>query len=602
MKDALYETITPADSTNVPPGQPGRKLFSSAGWIRWYLLGAIVYAAGAIAAAVWILLGPRLNNVEVVLRVFNVQVKQLYSSLALSCLLTPAAIIIRRLAYDIALLQPLAIASAMPMRLSHLDAAMDPGLWAAIQLRPYSGLATFSQIFLLICGATLVPVGTLMLTTGQFNPPAERTAVVGMPILTQTPFVNVNDTTGLPTVMDIFDADRLAQDLFVQPVVNTVVGVITQQMGKLSLVNQTLGPIPSANFTYEDGVIYHGVVTYTWRGGCAFTNETKVNIEGEPFGESGQTFNATIDFPDDSLPPRQITFPQFVMYNTTVPGADGLEKNNFVSYFVVGGVGNYTVNWNSLPRGTTRTDRAWISSFKCTPSFEWNIASCTYKNGSMTSCMPTPGKNVTLLDEASLNLLPAYFTRLPGIITELDLGLGNRPLISVPTLADLHYDPIYVRACQPQDFDKVYGLFAQSIAAITSAGYIGSAEVPTSLLPTSRVYIARIYIIAIVLFILIMAPAIAIIDMLVMTRRGWPLHKATFLTIANAVRGPWWDKLMWGYCALSPEELQATPELAKTYVMFGADETCPQHVGLARDVTPIEKERLYFGIDKEKLT
>lgn len=602
MKEALYETITPADSTNAPRGQPGRKLFSSAGWIRWYLLAAIIYAAGAVAVSVWILLGPRISSAEVVLRVFNVPVKQLYSGLALSCLLTPAAIIIRRIAYDLALLQPLAIASAMPMRLSHLDAAVDPGLWAAIKLMPYSGFAAFSQIFLLISGATLVPVGTLMLTTGQFSAPGERTAVVGMPIMTQnSPFANFNDTTGLPTVVNVIDGDRLDKELFLQPVVNTVVGVITQQMGRLSHVNQTLGPVASANFTYEEGVVYHGVVTYTWRSGCAYTNEIGVTFEGEPYGDNGYYVNATIDFPDDSVPPQQKTFPDLVVYNTTVPGAEGLDKNNFVSYFVVGGVDNYTVNWDSLPKGTKHNDRAWIAAFKCTPSFEWNVESCTFKNGSMTSCMPTPGKNVTLLDETSLDLLPAYFTRLPGIITELDLRLGGRPLISVATLSDLNLDPLYYRAHELRDFDNVYGLFAQSIATITSAGYIGSAVVPTSGLPTSRVYIARIYIIAIVLFILILAPTVAIIDMVVMIRRGRPLHKATFLSIANAVRGPWWDKLMWGYCALSPEELQSTPELAKTYVMFGADETCPQHIGLAVDVRPIEKESLYFGVGKEKL-
>lgn len=601
MKETLYETITPADVMNVPRGQPGRKFFKSAGPIRWYVMAAIVYAAGAVAAAIWILLGPKLDRGEVVLRVFNVPVKQLYSGIALSCLLTPAAIIIRRIGYDLALLQPLAIASAKPMRLSHLDAVMDPGLWAATRLMSYSGFAAFSQIFLLISGATLVPVGTLMLTTGDFNAPAERTAVVGMPIVTQNdPFALVNDTTGLPTVVNVMDEEKLAQDLFLQPVVNTIVGVMTQQMGKLSPVSHTLGPIPSANFTYEDGVIYHGVFTYTWQSSCQYTNETVVSIEGDPYGDKAYFFNATVDFPDDSIPPQQMAFPGLVMYNTTVPEAKGLDANTFVSYFVVGGVDNYTVNWDSLPSGAKHTDRAWISSFKCTPSFDWHVGSCIYRNGSMTSCVPTPGKNVTLLDEASLNLLPAYFSRMPGIITELDLRLGGRPLISVSTLSDLNYDPMYYRAREPQDFDNTYGLYAHSIATITSGGYIGSAVVATSNLPTSRVYIARIYIIAIVLFILILAPLIAIIDIMMMIRRGRPLHKTTFLTIANAVRGPWWDRLMWGHCALSPEELQSAPELSNIYVMFGADETCPQHVGLAPDVRPIEKEGLYFGVGKKE--
>lgn len=601
MKEALYETITPTEPTNVPPGQPGRKLFSFVDPIRWYLLAAIVYAAGAVAAAVWILLGPRHSWGEVVLRVYNVPVKQLYSGIALSCVLTPAAIVLRHIAYDLGLLQPLAVASAKPMRLSHLDAAMNPGLWAASRLASYSGFAAFSQIFLLICGAGLVPVGTLMVTTGEFSAPADRTAVVGMPVLSRSQIVNVNETTGLPTVVNVFDEDRLAQDLFVQPIVNTVVGVITQQMGKLTDVNQTLGPIPSANFTYEEGVVYHGVVTYTWQSRCEYTNETLVTIDGSPFGEDDYYVNATIDFPDDPRPPQQITFPDLVMYNTTAPGTEFLDGNAFVSYYVVGGVDNYTVNWDNLPSGTMRDGRAWSASFKCSPTFEWSVSSCTFKNGSMTSCTPTPGKNVTVLDEESLNVFPAYFTRLPGIITELDLRLGGRPLLSIPTLSDLNYDQNLYRARGPQEFGDIYGLFAQSIAAVTSSGYLGNAVVPTSGLPSRRVYLARIYIIAIVLFILIFAPAIAIINILWMAHKGRPLHRATFLTISNAVRGPWWDRLLWGHCAMSPEELQGVPELANTFVMFGVDEASPQHVGLAPDVRPIEKENLYFGIPKEKL-
>lgn len=598
MKEPLYETITPAELTNGPPGQPGRKLFSFADPIRWYLMALIIYAAGAIGTAVWVCLGPRVNMGEVVLQVSNVPVKQLYSGIALSCLLTPAAIVLRQIAHDLALLQPLAVASAKPMRLSHLDTAINPGLWAAISLVHYSAFAGLSQIFLLVAGATLVPIGTLMITTGDFNAPAERTAVVGMPILQSPSFVLIDEGTGLPTVVNVFNETRLDQDLFLQPVVNTVVGVLTQQLGKLPQFNQTLGPIPSSNLTYEEGVVYHGVVTYSWESGCAYTNETEITIEGSPYGEEGYWANATVDFPDETVPPQQMTFPGWVMFNTTVPGLDPLD---FVSYFVVGGVDNYTVNWDNLPPGTQHDDKSWIASIKCSPSFTWNVSSCTYKNGSMTACMPTPGKNVTALDETGLNLLPAYFSRLPGIITELDRRLGGSPILAIPTLRDQSLDLKYYRARGPEVFDRVYGLFAQSIATITSAGYLGTAVVPTSGLPISRVYIARIYIIAIVLFILIFAPAIALFDIWIMSRRGRPLHRATFLTIANAVRGPWWDRLLWGHCALAPNELQAIPEISKTYVMFGVDESNPQHVGLAPDVRPIEKETLYFGVSKEKL-
>ena len=86
---------------------------------------------------------------------------------------------------------------------------------------------------------------------------------------------------------------------------------------------------------------------------------------------------------------------------------------------------------------------------------------------------------------------------------------------------------------------------------------------------------------SITLFFLILTPALAILDISRKILGHQPLRRATFLTAANAVRGPWWDSLLWGSCAFSATDLQASRGIADMYVMFGADEHQPEHVGLA---------------------
>ena len=137
------------------------------------------------------------------------------------------------------------------------------------------------------------------------------------------------------------------------------------------------------------------------------------------------------------------------------------------------------------------------------------------------------------------------------------------------------------------DFDKLSGLFAQSITAVASAGYLGNVQVPTSGEPSKPVYLARTYILAITLFLLVLPPALAILDILRKMLRHPSLRIATFLTAANAVRGPWWDSLLWGTCTFSAMELQASRDIADTYLMFGADEHRPEHVGLAPSVKAV---------------
>jgi len=123
----------------------------------WFILAISVYALGSAAFAVCVFLGPMLDPGRRVLRIGNLKVDQFYFSLALSTLLAPAAVIIRRITHDMALLHPFAVPSASPMRVADFDIMMDPGVKAAAKLKRYSVSSASVQGFLRVAGAYLMP-------------------------------------------------------------------------------------------------------------------------------------------------------------------------------------------------------------------------------------------------------------------------------------------------------------------------------------------------------------------------------------------------------------------------------------------------------------
>jgi hypothetical protein len=136
----------------------------------------------------------------------------------------------------------------------------------------------------------------------------------------------------------------------------------------------------------------------------------------------------------------------------------------------------------------------------------------------------------------------------------------------------------------------MYGAVAQSLASATTAGYYGTAEVPRTGSTSRSVYVVRTYILGLVLAILLAVRVLTTLNLLMYLRNHLPLRRITFLTVANAVRGPWWDMQLLGGCSLSPDELRT--EYGNTRVMYGVDERAPGHIGLAPDGSlPIHDER-----------
>ncbi|KAH8765167.1 hypothetical protein BGZ57DRAFT_857299 [Hyaloscypha finlandica] len=282
------EPVTDAEEKNGnQAGLPGSSLYRLEGSIKWYLLAVIAYAMSSISLAIYMSRCPVEAPAIRVLPTGDLKVDPFYASLALSCLVTPAAIFIRSFSNDLALLHPFAVASKKQVRLSDLDTLMDLGLFPLICLFKYTTTSALAQILLTIVGATLVPIGTLLVYTGTYAASFSDIAVVGMPI-------NNPDAWSLTVALGVGDQATTIQtaDTFLIANTEAFTGLTIRQAGLVAPKSPRLGPQPTTNLTYVEGAWYEGIVTYSWTSGCNYTEAITLAI-----GKSGNhgvgTFNIT---------------------------------------------------------------------------------------------------------------------------------------------------------------------------------------------------------------------------------------------------------------------------------------------------------------------
>ncbi|GKT50044.1 uncharacterized protein ColSpa_10225 [Colletotrichum spaethianum] len=265
--------------------------------------------------------------------------------------------------------------------------------------------------------------------------------------------------------------------------------------------------------------------------------------------------------------------------NTTINGI----PVGGTTYFISAGTSS-SLEVSTLTNDTSLTKTAdghWISRSKCTPEFSWEVAGCVFNGTIMTECYSEPNTNTTAIDTVALNALQSYMTAIPW-----------RIFIERLTIVDKTIDTLY-SIPTTRDWGHFFGNIAQSIAAISTAGYYGTATVPTVARVQEDVYIIRTVVLWIVLVMLAVVFFTSCLDIWRSKSRGLPFRTATFLAISNAVRGPWWDQVLYGSCVADEVAMQKRSSAA---VMFGADVNNPYHVGLLPAVLPIKKDRTYFGI------
>jgi len=497
--------------------------------------------------------------------------------------------LLRNLSNDFMSLHPFAIAARRPVRIGDLDRMMDAqgGPFVVAALTKYSAWNGIMQTVLMCAGWMLVPIGTLMLTTGSYAPQTPGSSVVGLP--TMAGGVNVLSSSMAYSGNETFIPKYDGSDTFLTLVGSAFKGSLISQSGTFNPSSGTLGPIPTANISFEGGVRYEGLITYQWAANC---EPARGDIS---YSKLPDNSTVLFTFPDGSVQPDD------TLGNSEVFGLNiffwSNATNKAVSGIPMGGTTFFALNSdrqanNAIPvtatadNGLDFIDGEWISRIKCTPSLDWQISTCIFNGSAMQNCISTPNANTTSLDLIGLDALNGYMTAVPWFFwNSYDLAIAE-PLVAL-------YNALSIT-----QYENILGAVAQSIAAIASAGYYGTAVVPTVGEAPKEVYIARVYIMWIVLLILVAVIAFSVADIVYCLVHHLPFRRTTFLTIANAVRGPWWDQELHGGCVLRDARLR---RMGTAEVMFGVDAENLRHVGFAPTIVPIKRDEAYFGLGGSKL-
>lgn len=336
-------------------GLPGKTLFQLAGSVRWYILGLVLYGVASIALAVYIATCPSPGDPDVrVLPTGTLIVDQFYAGLLFSCVLTPAAIIIRKVSTEIALLHPFAISSRKPAKLKELDLMLDPGVWSMLHLFKYDCIAALVQAVLIISGAALVPIGALLIFTGTFASSFQSTVYVGMPTKHGNSMtMNIEAELTPQSFSKVVSGAEEVSDFFLDYGIDMFAGNILRQSGVLISIPDRLGPSSTTNLTYKDGVEYNGIVTFGWSSGCAYTNAITFT---ESTSSDAWMFNIT--FPNGKEFIGEDSWkPQTLMTNTTN------DNGTVTTYYATIGVNSTTSNFNAASEegAITTQGGAWIS-------------------------------------------------------------------------------------------------------------------------------------------------------------------------------------------------------------------------------------------------
>ncbi|KAJ0307194.1 hypothetical protein Brms1b_010082 [Colletotrichum noveboracense] len=540
--------------------------FKDLKFLKIYIVCISVYVAAAIAAVVWTYQGPEVNGGYTRSRVFRtpdeLKVNQLYSGLALSALLAPAGMLVQWIMHDFRHLRLFALTAQRPVSLADLDKiGDDSSAWTLRILGKYSWWYAVMQAALIVIRTSIVPVGTLMLTTGVFVENRPGFDVVGLPILPSDDssvrrLANAMGWDGNGT----FSQTLNDNDNFLAQTVYTFVGNIVSQSALVDVFSGVIGPIPTHNLTFNSNTTYNGLLLYHWDANC----EAALDV---PYTTSLNGSNATYTFtmPDSSTQSINVSVQKRESQslrlwnsraNTSINGVPISGTTYFISAGPSSALNSKALTESNDTSLTQTKEGHWISRSRCTPEFRWEVGSCMFNGTLMTNCEGKPNTNTTALDTDALDKLADYMTAIPWWISNEQLQIIDKTidtLYSIPTA---------------QDWGHFFGNIAQSIAAISTAGYFGTATVPVVTAVSEDVYIMRTVVLWVVLAMLSAVLIFSCLDIYRSKSRGLPFRAATFLAIANAVRGPWWDQELHGSCA-APEV--AMQKRSSSSVSFGVD-------------------------------
>jgi hypothetical protein len=585
------KTLFPITNPFLAQGGCGRRLYKCHVPAVWLVFILFIYTITAVEFLIWASRGPKISTYRRVLETGSLKVDQFYSGLVLSCLLIPVGIIVRQTSSEMARLHPFAMASRTPISIADFDRITEPGIFAVRIVSKYSPWRAVVQLLLLAAGWSIVPIGTLTVTTGIYAPQTESQGMIGVPtstglvsplhiMMNQNLSMAPNRISNLSDFEPAFDAT----DHFLDLASTIFKGNLLSRTDQLRLIPQEVGAMPTLNFTFETGVRYSGMVTYTWEGNCeGAENDIKYSLVD---GNGSKNINYV--FPDQSV--QQATLEKdnlsqatsMLMWTNATIWQDKTIPRDGITYYVVSLLANTSISNSFQPDGSglVLDNGVWISRVKCNPSMTWRVAACTWDGTFMRNCTAAPGQNSTELDTTALNTLTKYMDAVPWrLYATQDILITRIPFTGFsPTVAH---------------FNILNGIIGLSLATVSSMGSWGTATVQVIGQPPRQAYIARIEVLIIAVCVLASVALFTLADIVFNIITAVPFRKVTFLTIASAVRGSWWDSKMNGGCVLSSHHLRHSLE---GDVMFGVDLDNCGHVGLAPETGPIDKESVYYGL------
>ncbi|KAF2806795.1 uncharacterized protein BDZ99DRAFT_422004, partial [Mytilinidion resinicola] len=493
--------------------------------LKWHLRGLLLYTLGIFALLGWVYSGPSYDRwSRRVLRTGNLKVDQFYSGIASVAMFVPAAALVGQICLEFGLLHPFSIAHRTSVTAADLDRMIDTGPFSLLTVWKYSPARAASLATIMLIGTAIVPVSSLLLNVGWYSPQTHQHGVVGLPVLQPAEgLLSMSKTMGYSgsgPLVSTFDD----KDFVLEMITDTHKGAIVSRRGGLSTADAELGPITTMNISFTQAVRYAGLVTLTWTSACEAANDevhyAAALVDGKP--------SVNFTWPDGSTNTTTPGDMPIFMWTASPKTPSGIPLGGTTYIAQASLMRAYTPSPLSAAAGITDSPLpgVWISRVKCTPTMSWHVSACAAHDGrTMHNCTASPGSNTTALDTVALDALAGYMTAVPWLLylrNDYTFRMTLEPFYVMPTTA--HYA-------------RILGVLAESIAAVATAGYFGTATVPTVGEPPRAVYVVRVYVLFILLGLIYAVVGLSAADVWYSRAKRLPFRKATFLTIAYAVHG-----------------------------------------------------------------
>ena len=522
-------------------------------FVRLFILG--LYLLQSIIVLIWAKYSPKTEGNYRVIRTGSLPVDQFYSGLVLAVMFAPGAIVARMLSFDLQSLHPFSIASRQRVALSDLDRMMDFGLWSAVTTSRYSPWYGGVQLYTMLIGAVLVPLGTLTITTGSYVPPTPGVAVVGLPTMDSSAMQILSKSMGY-NGSDPFYPSLDSTDTFLPLLANAMKGAPLNRQLPPRLRSDIIGPGETMNISFMSETRYDGIVTFGWASNCRQATDDDVAYKITRLNDSSLFINVTWadgTTSEGKLADRPLlgTVVSDHWGKTRLPAGGSL-------YTLQTSMKNFTLppSWSTnTPSVSEYNDQGvWISRLRCTPTMTWQVSSCVWDGLRMGDCLPLPQGNTTDLDTTGLDALHLYFT---AVLTKLFIENGS-------TTQFMSF--LLLTTSQIAGFDTVFEIMAHEMARIVMSGIFGTATVPTTGEPSKQVYMVREPILSAVVAMLALLVVLVSAHFVWMKSQRVPTRKIGFLTLASSIRGSWWGQ------EFSDSDVASVDELRKRHaatVMYG---------------------------------